>query len=577
MAAKASQGVTTVITGNCGISLAPLTLRDMPPPPLDLIGAIEDYRYERFADYLAALDAEPAALNAACLVGHSTLRVGAMRDLDRPADRAELAAMGERLQEALDAGAIGLSSGLAYAPAAAAPAAEIEALARRLRPAGAIYTTHMRNEGAEVLDSLDESFAVGRAAGVPVVISHHKTIGRANFGRTAETLPVIAAAIGRQEVGLDAYPYIASSTVLSATQAERATKVLVTWSKSAPEEAGRELAAIAADWGVDAKTAVERLQPAGAIYWMMDEADVRRVLRFEHTMVGSDGLPHDTHPHPRLWGTFPRVLGHYCRELGLFALEEAVRRMTGLPADRFGLTGRGRLAEGAYADITRLRSGHGDRPRHLRDADDRPAPASSTSLSTAGRSGAKGSPAANAPGARCAANGCRRSRRLGFGTGLGRHQMPQELIGRGSPAEPHGMRATGLTGDRERRDDRPAQLPIERSGAAISDHVDRTGHREGGHRQPARRRFEEDEAEGFGPARQDEDIGRRVVADQLLAFAAAGKADCGIATTITVGNFRRRMAARLVSRSTAMMRSAALPLRRRPMPALYLRYVTIFR
>ena len=100
------------------------------------------------------------------------------------------------------------------------------------------------------------------------------------------------------------------------------------------------------------RTAVERLQPAGAIYWMMDEADVQRVLRFEHTMVGSDGLPHDTHPHPRLWGTFPRVLGHYCRELGLFALEEAVRRMTGLPADRFGLTGRGRLAEGAYADVT---------------------------------------------------------------------------------------------------------------------------------------------------------------------------------------------------------------------------------
>ena len=239
MAAKASQGVTTVITGNCGISLAPLTLRDMPPPPLDLIGAIEDYRYERFADYLSALDAAPAALNAACLVGHSTLRVGAMHGTStgRPI-AAELAAMGERLQEALDAGAIGLSSGLAYAPAAAAPAAEIEALARRLRPAGALYTTHMRNEGAEVLDSLDESFAVGRAAGVPVVISHHKTIGRANFGRTAETLPVIAAAIGRQEVGLDAYPYIASSTVLSAAQVERATKVLVTWSKSAPE-AGR--------------------------------------------------------------------------------------------------------------------------------------------------------------------------------------------------------------------------------------------------------------------------------------------------------------------------------------------------
>jgi N-acyl-D-amino-acid deacylase len=295
---------------------------------------------------------EPAALNATCLVGHSTLRVGTMSALDRPAERSELQKMSERLQEALDAGAIGMSSGLAYAPAAQAPAAEIEMLAALLRPAGAIYTTHMRNEGDAVIDSLEESLAVGRASGTPVVISHHKTIGRQNFGRTAETLPLIAAAIERQELGLDAYPYIASSTVLSAAQAERALKVLVTWSKSAPGQAGRELSAIATDWGVSPKEAVDRLQPAGAVYWMMDEADVQRVLRFEHTMIGSDGLPHDSHPHPRLWGAFPRVLGYYSRDLGLFRLEEAVRRMTGLSATRFGLTGRGILAEGAYADIT---------------------------------------------------------------------------------------------------------------------------------------------------------------------------------------------------------------------------------
>jgi N-acyl-D-amino-acid deacylase len=352
MAAKASQGVTTVVTGNCGISLAPLAIDHRPPPPLDLLGAAEDYRYGRFADYLGALDRMPAAINAACLVGHSTLRVGTMSTLDRPAEAGEIARMGELLQEALDAGAVGLSTGLAYAPAEHAPPGEIEALAKLLRPAGALYTTHMRNEGGGVLDSLDESFAVGEAAGVPVVISHHKTIGRDNFGRTAETLPRIETAIARQQVGLDAYPYIASSTVLTAAQAGRATKVMVTWSKSAPEQAGRELTAIAADWGVGIEDAVARLQPAGAIYWMMDEADVRRVLGFAHTMIGSDGLPHDFHPHPRLWGTFPRVLGHYCRELGLFGLEEAVRKMTGLPAARFGLKGRGAVAAGAYADIT---------------------------------------------------------------------------------------------------------------------------------------------------------------------------------------------------------------------------------
>ena len=352
MAAKASQGVTTVVTGNCGISLAPLTIDRAPPPPLDLIGDAADYRYGRFADYLAALDHTPAAVNAACLVGHSTLRVGSMSALGRPAEAAEIGHMQELLQEALDAGAVGMSSGLAYAPAEHAPPAEIEALAALLRPAGALYTTHMRNEGDRVLDSLEESFAVGRNAGVPVVISHHKTVGRANYGRTAATLPVIAKAIGEQEIGLDAYPYIASSTVLSAGQAGRAAKVLVTWSKSAPEQAGRELPAIAADWGVTIETAVARLQPAGAIYWMMDEPDVQRVLGFAHTMIGSDGLPHDFHPHPRLWGTFPRVLGHYSRDLGLFRLEEAVRKMTGLPAARFGLSGRGAIAPGAHADIT---------------------------------------------------------------------------------------------------------------------------------------------------------------------------------------------------------------------------------
>ena len=147
MAAKASQGVTTVVTGNCGVSLAPLVLAAAPPPPLDLIGDTDDYHYQRFADYLAALDRASPALNAACLVGHSTLRVGAMTALDRPAEKAELGQMGGRLQEALDAGAVGLSSGLAYAPASHAPASEIEALAALLRPAGALYTTHMRNEG----------------------------------------------------------------------------------------------------------------------------------------------------------------------------------------------------------------------------------------------------------------------------------------------------------------------------------------------------------------------------------------------------------------------------------------------
>src|SRR5579883_2879950 len=352
MAAKVSQGVTTVIVGNCGISLAP-ALPDRPlPPPLDLIGTAEAFRFRRFADYLDAVEAAPPAINAACLVGHSTLRAGAMDKLDRPADEGEIEAMRARLAEALDAGAIGLSSGLWYAPAVASTKDEMVALARLVHETGAIYTTHMRDEGDHVLDSLDETFAVGREAQVPVVVSHHKVMGRKNFGRTQETLPKIAAAMARQSIGLDAYPYIASSTVLRPQNVPLALKVLITWSKPHPEMAARELSAIAQEWGVTELEACDRLQPAGAIYFMMNEEDVRRVLAFEHTMIGSDGLPHDRHPHPRLWGTFARVLGHYSREVGLFPLAEAVRKMTGLPAARFGLTDRGRVAPGAYADIT---------------------------------------------------------------------------------------------------------------------------------------------------------------------------------------------------------------------------------
>ncbi len=352
MAMKASQGVTSVVVGNCGVSLAPLILDGAVPPPPDLVGRQRaDFRFPRVAEYLNALDAAPAAVNAACLVGHSTLRVGCMADIKRPATAKEIDAMRVRLREGLAAGAIGFSTGLGYATSAAAPASEVEALAREAGQAGAIHTTHMRDEGDHVMESLEESFSTAKSAGVPVVISHHKVSGVSNAGRSVETLPRIAKAMAEQEAGLDAYPYVASSTILTSEAVAKARKVLVTWSRSHPEMAGRELAAIAAEWGIDAAAAAARLQPAGAVYWSMDEADVRRILAFEHTMIGSDGLPHDSHPHPRLWGSFPRVLGHYSREVGLFSLEEAVRKMTSLPAQRFGLKERGRLAAGIFADV----------------------------------------------------------------------------------------------------------------------------------------------------------------------------------------------------------------------------------
>jgi N-acyl-D-amino-acid deacylase len=249
------------------------------------------------------------------------------------------------------AGAVGFSTGLYYPPNRAAPIDEVVALLEVAGRTGAIYTTHMRNEGDGVEDSLEESFETARRAGVDLVISHHKCEGTQNFGRSEKTLRRIDEARARQPVGLDVYPYAASSTVLLPEFVDDGLRIIVTWSKSHPEASGRDLSIVAQEWGISQREAAKRLAPAGAIYFRMDEADVQRILAYPHTMVGSDGLPHDEHPHPRLWGTFPRVLGHYVRELQLLSLEDAVRKMTGLTAERFGLADRGTLKAGAFADL----------------------------------------------------------------------------------------------------------------------------------------------------------------------------------------------------------------------------------
>ncbi len=351
MECKISQGVTTVVTGNCGISLAPLSINGYPPPPLDIIGREPQQFFPTFAAYLAALDRDPPALNAVCQVGHSTLRVGAMAQLDRAATGAELGAMRRTLEQALEQGAIGLSTGLYYPPAQDAPTGEIVTLTDAVRAHGGIHTTHMRDEASHLINSVNETISIGKASDIPVVISHHKASGTPNHGMVETSLKLIAEARKSQRLGLDAYPYVASSTMLDSKRLALASKVIVTWSKSRPEFAGQPLDDVAKVLNCSLEQAAEQLMPAGAIYFMMSEDDVRRVLAFPYTMIGSDGLPHDEHPHPRLWGTFPRVLGHYARDVKLFPLEEAVRRMTALSAAQFGLTDRGVLRPGAYADL----------------------------------------------------------------------------------------------------------------------------------------------------------------------------------------------------------------------------------
>jgi len=351
--AKVSQGVTTVIGGNCGVSLAPL----VPPGKLHqlfgLLGDDDRFRYPTMASYRDAVDRARPAVNIALFVGHTTLRAEAMEgDFERPATEAERTAMAERLRQAMGEGALGLSTGLDYPPARQAPTDEIIALARELKAyPDAVYVSHIRDEGEHVLDAVDETFEIGRAASRMAVVSHHKCAGKANFGRSRETLARIEQASQDQPVGLDLYPYRASSTVLAMERVKGADSVIVTGSQRHPEIAGWRLDDIAHSWQCSEEEAVERLQPAGAVYFSMDEADVERIMAYPRTMIGSDGLPSMDHPHPRLWGTFPRVLGQYVRERGIIRLEQAIHKMTGLSAETFGLHGRGVLAPGNVADV----------------------------------------------------------------------------------------------------------------------------------------------------------------------------------------------------------------------------------
>ena len=352
MLCKMSQGVTTVVVGNCGVSLSPVRMKSRPVPPLDLLGDESWWTFDSFGEYADRLARDPSPVNTYALIGHMSLRVEAMNnDTQRAATDKEAEHMRKRLADALAEGGSGFSTGLYYPPNGMAPTQEVIAVAEALREAGGIYVTHMRDEADDIMLSIEETLKIGRDTGSPVVISHHKCAMPENFGRSVETLPAIDRASLRQKVDFDVYPYPAGSTVLMPFRLRPDVKVQLTWSVPHPEMAGRMLADIARGWNTSEKEAAERLLPAGAIYFQMDEPDVQRIMVHRLAMIGSDGLPHDAYPHPRLWGTFPRVLGHYARDLGLFSLEDAVRKMTGHTAEVFGMPDRGIIRPGAYADL----------------------------------------------------------------------------------------------------------------------------------------------------------------------------------------------------------------------------------
>ena len=349
---KLSQGVTTVVAGNCGISLPPLVLNGQPPlPPMNLLGPSNVYKYPTMLSYRTELERRGFALNLVYLIGHMALRLNVMDDTNRVANSGEIETMHALLRQAMDEGASGFSTGLFYSPNRAANEEEVIAVAKGVGSNGGIYTTHMRDEGDDVLGSIEESVSTAKAVSLPLLISHHKCTGKQNWGRTSETLPLLQKLARDNRINIDAYPYTAGSTVLRTGQITKDNKVVVTWSESHPEMSGRDLSAIAADWGVSRIEAAERLMPAGAIYFQMHEDDVQNILQSDMTIIGSDGIPADRHPHPRLWGTFPRVLGRYGRNLGLFSMSRAIYKMTGMSAQVFGLGNRGSIKPGYAADF----------------------------------------------------------------------------------------------------------------------------------------------------------------------------------------------------------------------------------
>jgi N-acyl-D-amino-acid deacylase len=398
------QGVTTEIAGNCGSSLFPALPERLPQLAEHLRVTFGLGPVAPAADFDAFAAGQDPALrrtHIASLVGHGTLRAGVMGFEDRPPTGAELETMCRLLDRALSAGAAGLSTGLIYPPGGYADTAEITVLAGVAARHGKPYVTHLRDEMAQVEQALEEALEIARVSGAPLQVSHHKTAGRHAWGATLRTLPRLEAARAEGiDVLCDVYPYTAGSTVLHAMLPPWANEggigallarlplpevrdrirvsiaegvpgwentvgnggwdlIAVAAAPGRPGAEGRRIAELAAAAGADPVDYVcDLLLAEGGevtiISHSMREDDVRRVLASPLSMIGSDGVPKPGRPHPRWAGTFPRVLGHYGRNEGLLSLETAVHKMTGLPAARFGLAGRGVVADGAVADLVVL-------------------------------------------------------------------------------------------------------------------------------------------------------------------------------------------------------------------------------
>ena len=365
---KLAQGCTSLVIGNCGFSLIPGG--DGETRTDNVFGHLSvDWR--DLDGFRQAVDARRPACNAVALIGHNAMRTAAMGIERRPPSDRELARMRDWTARAMEQGACGLSTGLIYVPGRYSTTDEVVALAREVEPRGGLYVTHMRNESDRLLEAVEETLSVGREAGVGVHISHHKAMGQQNWGKVKESLDrVDRANEAGADVTLDMYPYTAGSGPmiqyfdLDRIDPELAASIRLAYCPAFPAFEGRMVTDIAAEGAVEPTEVVRKIltAPDGdqtiSIQYGMAEDDLEANLRHPRVMIGSDGIPNLTgKPHPRLFGTFPRVLADYVRTRGVIPLEEAVRRMTSLACDRFGLAGRGRIQEGWWADLVLFDAG----------------------------------------------------------------------------------------------------------------------------------------------------------------------------------------------------------------------------
>ena len=404
---KVRQGVTTDVIGNCGFSLAPLSdeHRDDMRKASAIMGAghLPDdfWNLSSFEEFLTRLDNTRPGINVVPLVGHGTVRIAVLGFENRAPTESELDEMRRLTADAMQAGAFGLSSGLIYVPANYADTEEVIELARIAGEFKGIYTTHMRSEGDREMEAIAETLRIASEAGIAAHISHHKIAGKSNWGKSSDTLKLFAQA--RADgllVTCDQYPYLAGSTFLAAAlppnfqaqgpgvfaeklkqpeirqaiiaeivggsdaQWENLIKgagfenIVISVSPHHEEYIGKSIARIAEmeskdPFDVFFDLLIEERMEVAMVIFMMDEEDVIRILKDPLTMIGTDGVPGfgTAKVHPRMVGTFPRILGRYVRNQGVISLEEAIRKMTSLPARTFGLYKKGILREKLDADL----------------------------------------------------------------------------------------------------------------------------------------------------------------------------------------------------------------------------------